>query len=332
MGSVESGMAVYALGTGGGPIVSSSRAGIGTLVVVDGAAYVIDCGMGSIRNYRTFASWADLRAVFLTHLHSDHVYDLGAYLVTGWQVPGESFSRPIEVYGPAVPDKLPGAPTADHRGKSSGRPMTGTQEIVDAVIDRVYASDIVIRMLDEGRDDPHEWVRGHDIPLPPGGGRDGAIITVYSDEHVTITGTLVDHGFCYPAYGFRVESKYGSVVISGDTAACDELINLARGADVLLHEVIDLDAILATFPEGPTREGIAAHLRESHTPHTEVGSVAERAGVGHLVLHHIVPNTPGSVDPEHLRATAAQGFSGKVSVAEDGDSFRVQAADREVAR
>lgn len=332
MRSVNSGMTVHALGTGGGPMVSSSRAGVGTMVVVDQSAYVVDCGMGSIRQYRDHATWGDLRAVFVTHMHSDHIYDLGAYLVTGWQVPGEAFSQPIEVYGPAAPVRLPHAPTAGNRGKQSARRMTGTREVVDALIDRVYASDVAIRMLDEGRDDPHSWVSGHDMPLPEGAIHENAQpFVVYADEKVEVLAILVDHGFCYPAYGFRINSSYGSVVISGDTAPCDALVRLAEGADLLLHEVIDLDAILTSLPDGPTRYGIAAHLRESHTAHDAVGAIAERAGVRQLVLHHIVPNKPNSTDPSRLVEAAERSFSGPVVVAEDGDIWQVRGAETEPA-
>ena len=101
-------------------------------------------------------------------------------------------------------------------------------------------------------------------------------------------------------------------------------MKLAQGADLLLHEVMDLDAILATFPDGPTRDGIEVHLRESHTSYEDVGQVAQQAGVGELVLHHIVPNTPGAADTEKMRETAAAHFPGKVSVAEDNDEFVVR--------
>ena len=111
------------------------------------------------------------------------------------------------------------------------------------------------------------------------------------------------------------------MVISGDTAYSENCIRLAQGSDLLLHEVMDLEAILATFPDGPTRDGIKIHLRESHTPFTEVGKVAARAGVGRLVLHHIVPNTPGAADMQKMRDAAAADFGGPVDVAEDNDVF-----------
>ncbi len=112
-------------------------------------------------------------------------------------------------------------------------------------------------------------------------------------------------------------------MVSGDTAYSENCIRLARGADLLLHEVMDLEAILTTFPDGPTRDGIEIHLRESHTSFDEVGKVARAAGVGQLVLHHIVPNTPGTADVEKMQRAASMDFDGPVYVAEDNDCFMV---------
>lgn len=336
------GMSVYTLGTGGGPIVSSSRAGTSTAVRVDGATYVIDCGMGSIRNYRSHANWGELRAVLLTHHHSDHIYDLGAYLVTGWQVPGESFTRPIQIFGPGRPNRVPAVDQQHEQELASRiarREMTSTEEIVDALLDKVFASDVVIRMVDEGRDEPHDWVQAHNIQIPDSAGACAVEnrhpqmdpFEIYRDDLVTISTILVDHRLCFPAYAYRIDSRYGSVVISGDTAYSENCIKLAQNADLLLHEVIDLPGILATFPDGPTRDGIEVHLRESHTPYNEVGKVAAKAGVGSLVLHHIVPNTPGAADLEAMVNTAKDDFSGNVSIAEDNDVFEIGGAELKLA-
>lgn len=334
MSNPERGMSVHMLGTGGGPIVSGSRAGTSTAIKVDGATYVVDCGMGSIRNYRSSCAWSELRAVFLTHHHSDHIYDLGSFLVTGWQVPGESFSAPIQVFGPGRPPRVPALDAAHAEyvdERVGGRTMAGTTEVVDALLDRVFASDICIRMADEGRSEPHEWVTAHDIEIPAEASADPVAarhpemepFEVYRDELVTVSAILVDHRLCYPAFAFRFDSAYGSVVVSGDTAYSRNCIRLARGADLLLHEVMDLEAILDTFPDGPTREGIEVHLRESHTSFDEVGKVAAAAGVGRLVLHHIVPNTPGAANVSKLEKAARRDFGGPVRVAEDNDCFAV---------
>lgn len=335
-------MSVYTLGTGGGPIVSSSRAGTSTAIRVDGATYVIDCGMGSIRNYRSHAEWGELRAVLLTHHHSDHIYDLGAYLVTGWQVPGESFARPIQVFGPGRPNRIPAlGPEHEQQiaSRVAEREMTSTEEIVDALLDNVFSSDVVIRMADEGRDEPHEWIQSQNIQIPEASGAcavenrhpEMEPFEIYRDELVAISAILVDHRLCFPAFAYRIDSRYGSVVVSGDTAYSENCIRLARGADLLLHEVIDLPGILATFPDGPTRDGIEVHLRESHTPYSVVGKVAAKAGVGALVLHHIVPNTPGAADLEAMLETARGDFAGNVSIAEDNDVFSIGPAALELS-
>lgn len=327
-------MSVYTIGTGGGSIVSSSRAGTSTAIRVDDATYVFDCGMGSIRNYRSHAEWGELRGIFLTHHHSDHVYDLGAYLVTGWQVPGESFSRPIQVYGPGRPNRIPAVDAAHERmmsQKVADREMTSTTEIVDALLDKVFATDIVIRMADEGRSEPHEWIQAHNIDIHASANACAVEnrhpvmepFEIYRDELVTVSAILVDHRLCFPAFAFRLESRYGSVAISGDSAHSENCIRLAQGADLLLHEVIDLPGILATFPEGPTRDGIEVHLRESHTPYAEVGKVAQRAGVKSLVLHHIVPNTPGTADLRAMLRSVNEDFAGTVAIAEDNDVFEI---------
>lgn len=333
--NVAKGMKIYALGTGGGPIVSSSRAGISTAICVDGAVYVVDCGMGSIRNYRKHASWGQLRSIFITHHHSDHIYDLGAYLFTGWQVPGESFSQPIKIFGPGKPPKNPALVEKEHvhiKGCCGGdHPMVGTKEMVEALMHGVFASDIAIRMADEERTSPSEWIEAYDIEIPKEAKADPIYarhpkmepFIIYEDENVKVSTILVDHRLCYPAFGFRFDTKYGSVVISGDTTYSENCIRLARNADVLLHEVIDLEAILQTFPEGPTREGIAVHLEESHTSYKQVGKVAANANVNHLILHHIVPNLPNVADIEKMISHAQSDFDGLVSAAEDNDIFEI---------
>lgn len=315
--------------------MSASRAGTSTAVRVDGAVYLFDCGMGSIRNYRDHADWGELRGVFLTHHHSDHIYDLGAYLVTGWEVPGESFARPIEVHGPDSPSHRPAMSDdcdSSSTRASGGPAMTSTVEIVDALLDRVFASDIAVRMVDEGRSDPHEWIRARNIEVPesaeahPVNRRHPEMepFIVYEDEMVSISAILVDHRLCFPAFGFRIDSQYGSVAISGDTAVSRNLERLACGVDLLVHEVMDLPGILRTFPDGPTRDGIEVHLRESHTSYTEVGKLARQADAKSLVLNHVVPNTPGAADLTAMRSTAVVDFGGPVVVAEDNDVFEVR--------
>ncbi|MDR7303565.1 MBL fold metallo-hydrolase [Haloactinomyces albus] len=309
------------------------------MIRVDGATYVVDCGMGSIRNYRSAAAWEQLQAVFLTHLHSDHIYDLGAYLVTGWQVPGESFAQPINVIGPGAPEKIP---AEDHSHAEqlhkacANRPLCGTEDVVGSLLQSVYGPDVIVRIGDEGRAAPEDWIHAHDIRLPeaipadPVENRHPPMdpFEIYTDNRVRVRATLVNHRLCYPSYGFRFDTEYGSVMISGDTAVSENLVRLASGAELLVHEVIDIDAMLATLPPGPTRDGIEVHLRESHTTHTEVGGIAAKADVGELVLSHIVPSHVDAVDADRLVGAARELFDGDVRVATDLDAFSVHPRTR----
>ena len=117
----------------------------------------------------------------------------------------------------------------------------GPAEAVDALLHKVFGADIFIRMADEGRGEPTTWIDAQDIVPPPDCAADPVRarcpdmepFEVYRDELVTISAILVDHRLCYPAYGFRLDSAHGSVVISGDTTECDNMVRLARRAESL---------------------------------------------------------------------------------------------------
>lgn len=92
----------------------------------------------------------------------------------------------------------------------------------------------------------------------------------------------------------------------------ESLIRLAAGADVLVHEVIDVDGL-----DGLVPPEIIDHLLESHTDVDRVGAVAEAAGVSTLALNHLVPGDPAEVTDGEWRRRAQRGFSGKVVVGRD---------------
>jgi ribonuclease BN (tRNA processing enzyme) len=149
-------------------------------------------------------------------------------------------------------------------------------------------------------------MRAHDID---------AAGEVYRDERVRVTCTLVKHPPVVPAFAFRFDTQDRSIVFSGDTAPCDSLIALARGADVLVHEVLhepSLDAICANLPNA-TR--LRRHLLDSHTTQDQVGIVAREAGVKCLVLSHFVP--ADSVTDDTWRDAAARDYDGKIVLGRD---------------
>jgi ribonuclease BN (tRNA processing enzyme) len=117
------------------------------------------------------------------------------------------------------------------------------------------------------------------------------------------------------AYAYRIDSADRSIVISGDTTPCQSLINLARGADVLVHEVMDVPSL--ALPLSRTNGSrLLEHLVGSHTSVTEVGRIAAEAQVSTLVLSHLVP-ADADLTPEQWAKEAANGFDGRVIVGED---------------
>jgi len=113
----------------------------------------------------------------------------------------------------------------------------------------------------------------------------------------------------------KFDTDDGDIVFSGDTARSDNLIKLARGADILVHEVIVTGWVNGLFPapRSVAEEGLLQHLLSARTPVEEVGGIAEAAGVRTLVLSHIVP---GNATREQL-SPAGKGFSGELVIGRD---------------
>lgn len=289
-------MEVVTLGVAAGPAIRTPEAGIATAIVVNGHSYLVDFGIGCTRAARTSGLLGrDVRAGFVTHLHSDHVAELPAFLLWNWGRPVEGFTSPFVVHGPA-PDLR------------EGRPRGGTAAMVSSVLD-AFSYDIAVRTEDEGRPPLADLVRTHEIPSTDTPGP----IPVYADEHVTVTAVLVEHPPVFPAFAFRFDTAAGSVTLSGDTAECEALVNLARGTDILLHEAVALDY----YREQGFDAAFLRHQERSHTTPQGAGRVARRAGARHLVLSHLA----GIAPPEYWRRGAEETFDGQVSVARSGDRF-----------
>ena len=116
---------------------------------------------------------------------------------------------------------------------------------------------------------------------------------VYEDDRVRVTATLVNHAPVFPSFAFRFDTPDGSITFSGDTSPSDNLVKLGRDTDVLVHEVLDAEAVAAAFPtpHTPQVEALIAHLLGSHTTIEQVGPVATRAGARTLVLNHLFRRT-----------------------------------------
>jgi len=270
------------LGTGGGPRPRKANAPSAQVIVANGAAYVIDCGNGVARQL-AFAGvpLATLRHVFITHHHSDHNADYGNLIWLAWAA---GLKARIDTWGPPPLKKM-------------------TQLFFE-----MNAYDINTRIADEGRVPLVPLVHVHE--LTHGG-------MVMQDENVKVTAALVNHPPVVPAFAYRFDTANRSIVISGDTTPSDNLVGLAQGADVLVHEALHvqgIDRLVAGVPNAATlKKSIMSH----HTTAEDAGRVAQRAGVKLLVLSHLVPADDPAISDQTWIDAARRHFSGPVIVGKD---------------
>lgn len=276
-------MDVTLLGTGG-PLPDPQRAGPATLVRTAGANLLIDAGRGVLMRLSAAGLGAgQLDAVLLTHLHSDHITDLGDLLTTRWIT---SFQpNPLRVFGPP-----------------------GTTEHLGALLDALEA-DIGFRMAHH---DDLTWVPPVEITeVTPDGDTPVEVWRTGEGTGTTVVHAApTDHRPVHPSLGYRIESDGSSVVLAGDTVPCPGLDALARGADVLVHTVIRKDLLAAV---GLPR---LTDVLDYHSSPTEAAATAQRAGVGTLMLTHYVPApAPGTLG--EWQAQAAEAFDGEIVVGDD---------------
>ncbi len=273
-------MEITLLGTGC-PVVHTERYGPAQVVRHGGHAVLVDCGSGvTQRLLAAGLSGRELDAVLLTHLHSDHLVDLFQLIVSSWH---QGRDRPQRVFGPP-----------------------GTRAYVDGLM-ALWRPELEQRIAHERR--PSTAALEVEVTeIVPG--------EVLALGELRAEAFEVDHRPVRHAFGFIFETPEARLVLSGDTRACAAVVEAARGADLLVHEVF----VHRELPVAPGVRGAetVANVASYHTLSSEVGKVAARAGVGCLALTHFVP--PGC-DRKALLAEVAADFAGPVAVGEDLMTF-----------
>ncbi len=281
-------MEITLLGTGC-PVVDIERYGPAQVVRHGGHTVLVDCGSGvTQRLLGAGLSGRDLDAVLLTHLHSDHLVDLFQLIVSSWH---QGRDRPQRVFGPP-----------------------GTRAYVDGLM-ALWRAELEQRIAHERRPSTAALeVEVTEIgPLPdPGPGPGPAPWEVLTLGDLRVAAFEVEHQPVRHAFGFAFETPEAKLVLSGDTRACAAVVEAARGAELLVHEVF-------VHREMPVVAGLrsaetVANVASYHTLSSEVGKVAAEAGVGILALTHFAP--PGC-DREALLAEVAADFAGPVVIGED---------------
>jgi ribonuclease BN (tRNA processing enzyme) len=265
------------LGTGM-PWPNPLRAGPSQHLQLGDTSVVVDCGNGAARRMVEAGIDYNVDYVFITHMHSDHTIDLAHLLISGWI---QYRKKPWRIVGPS-----------------------NTQEFVNRLL-HAFEEDIRIRRL-------YDRV-GAEVMTP----------IVQEVQHGDViegdgwrsTAIEVEHGYVKPALGFRFDGDGRKLVISGDTAPCDALVEASGDADVLVHEMT------AGLPDqcdkhGPSSKDLnefRQRIAASHTCSHEVGKVAADAGARHLVLSHLSPR----LDEAAARGVIEQDYGGQVTFGYD---------------
>ncbi len=282
---------VVFLGTGS-PIPSADRCGSGAVVIAGDTHVLVDCGWGSARRLMPSGIQpARVDTAIFTHMHTDHMTDVPDFLFLRW-VTGAT--KPLRVYGPE-----------------------GTQEMIDGFM-MALRRDIGFRIAHHGDGLPRAGIEVEVTEVTA---------TNNAEEFLDIGGLkleafLVDHFPVVPAFGYRASYEGRSVVFSGDTSKCDSLTEASRGADMLVCEALNMTMLQRTItaikPTSPVQAGNLEDVPSYHITTLEVAETARDAGVGEVVLTHVIP---AIVSEDAMEAAFVQGMSdvykGRITVARD---------------
>ena len=283
---------VIFLGTGS-PLPSAERCGAGQVVVAGDVHVLVDCGWGAARRLRP--AGVDPRVIdvaLFTHMHTDHMTDVPDFLFQRWT---GGATVPLRVFGPE-----------------------GTQEMVDGFL-MAMRRDIGFRQAHHGDKLHPDGIRVEVIEIAT----PKSIETFLEIGGLRFEAFEVDHFPVVPAFGYRATFDGRSVVLSGDTSLCDSLAAACQGVDLLVCEAMNvpmLQGIIAALKAGGREReaGLMGDVPSYHISTTEIAKLANEAGVGEVVLSHIIPPIPNDAAAETtFMAGMGELFAGPVRVARD---------------
>jgi ribonuclease BN (tRNA processing enzyme) len=291
------------LGTAGGPIARAKRSQPANLLEVGDHLYLVDAGDGVVGQLAKLGiSPTAVSSVFITHLHMDHIAGLATLTSFGWVARRKD---PIRIYGPIGLKSV----------------MNGVAHYM-AIPESIFAAE-----LPPGPSLASTWsaeeIAGHGPNV------------IYQDSCVKVTAVENSHyqtidrkrfAVDSRSYALRFDTPNRSIVFTGDSGPSQDIINLAKGADILVSEVIDVaDAInlLGRQYHVPASqlEPQLAHMRSEHLSPEDVGHIAAEAGVKMVVLSHIVLGGDDDSDLRHYSDGVRNFFKGPVIVGQDLDQF-----------
>lgn len=288
----------------GSPLPDPKRSGPCTAVIAGKRLFIVDAGSGSSRVLsRMRIPQGEIEAVFLTHLHSDHIDGLGALLLQRWANGGHA--SPLPILGPE-----------------------GVEEVVEG-FNAAYGPSRRYRVAHHGEDV---------VPASGAGGvartfaqpADGVGEVLIEDGGLTVTAFRVEHAPVDPAVGYRFDYKGRSVLLSGDTSHSANVQKFAGGVDLLVHDALaaHLVALLTEGAMAARRENLAQITRDIldyHATPVQAAEVAHAAGARHLLFTHIVPPLPVAPLEEIFVEGVDEVYDGPFTVGRDGTFVRLEA-------
>lgn len=290
------------LGTQGGPLANAVRSQPANALVLENGVYLVDIGDGAAgRLAAAGIPLQRLKGVFISHLHFDHTGGLAAVLGLRFQLNAPGV---LTVYGPP-----------------------GTEEMVAGLVASMQPSaEAGYGVPDEQKPDPAAMVSVVEIRDGANIALEGLTVTAAENTHYSFPeGSELDRRF--NSLSFRFDLAERSIVYTGDTGPSDNVENLAKDADLLVSEMIDLEQTIAAVkranPNMPAKAltDMSRHLSEHHLTPREVGRLAQRANVKNLVVTHLATGAAGAIDTAPYAAEIGSIFNGAVTIADDLDRF-----------
>lgn len=303
------GLRIVLAGTSG-PLPVRDRAKPCIVVQAAGALYLVDVGPESTENLMTWRlPVSAARAVFLSHLHSDHIGDLGEFNMQSW-VQGRE--RPLALVGPSGVDKVA-------RG-----------------FNQAYENDHIFRRAHHERDGfrfpiAAGRIEPRVIRIPAG----AATATAWRDGDLTVTAIRVSHDPVSPAFGYRFDYRGRSVSISGDTMKWPAFAEASKGVDVMLHEAQNeaMTRQLSQALKGMGNARTSSMMADTLTYHTtpvEAADIARAAGAKRLVLYHLTQAGLPIFTPEAFTRGMDAGGPLDWRLARDGMTIDLPAGSDEI--
>lgn len=310
--ALGSGLHIATVGSGS-PIPDRARGNPCTAVIAGGRVWLVDAGEGASETLgRMQVDPGRVEGVLLTHFHSDHIGGLGSVALQRWVAGGTPANAPMPVIGPE-----------------------GVERVVEG-FNAAYAQDSSYRTAHHGAEIAPAAGAGMEArPYPQPVGEEELV--VLEQDGLKVTAFRVDHAPVDPAVGYRFDYAGRSVVVSGDTSYVPVMEKVSAGVDLLLHDALSRELLeLVQDASGAagraTRRQIFVDIVDYHASPREAAGIAGKAGVGGLVLTHIVPPLPLKGLEGPFLAGCEELYSGPIWIARDGDLFSLPAGSREIVR